>query len=70
MDDIKQMAFEKKQKKFEEFYLKFIKKCLQENIFPVMAMRYESSGIFPILDFREVDEKKKKELLSSLEKQK
>lgn len=69
MKDLKQMAFEKKQKKFEEFYIKFISKCLTENIFPVMTMRYEFNGIFPVLDFREVDEKKKKELLSSLDKQ-
>jgi len=59
---------EQKQEKFQELYLKFAKKCLQESMVPVMVMRYQPNGIIPILDFKEIDEKEKEELLSSLDK--
>ena len=61
---------EQKQEKFQELYLKFAKKCLQESMVPVMVMRYQPNGIIPILDFKEIDEKEKEELLSSLDKKK
>lgn len=56
----------KKQKKFEEFYVKFVRKCLTENILPVAAMQFDPRGIFPTLNFREVSKEEKKEILSSL----
>ena len=59
---------EEKQKKFEEFYIKFLKKCLTENMLPTPLIRYEKNGIYPVIDAVEVDEEKKKEILSSLEK--
>jgi hypothetical protein len=62
------MSKEKKQKKFEEFYVKFVRKCLSENMMPTMTVSYEPTGIFPSLNFYEVDDKRKKEILSSLNK--
>jgi CRISPR/Cas system CMR-associated protein Cmr5 small subunit len=62
------MDKKKKQEKFEEFYGKFVRKCLSENMLPTMTIRYEHNGIFPLLDFYEVNEKEKEEILSSLNK--
>ena len=60
----------KKQEKFEEFYVKFVRKCLTENILPVAVMQYDPRGIFPSLNFREVGLEEKQEILSSLEEEK
>ncbi len=59
---------EAKVRLFEENYEKFVKKCLQDNIFPTMRIRYDTVGIFPLLDFYIVSEEEKKEILSSLNK--
>lgn len=59
---------EQKQQIFQELYKKFVRKCLQENILPTVALKYDVTGIFPQLNFIEVDEKQKAELLSSLDK--
>jgi hypothetical protein len=61
---------EKKQAKFQDIYEKFVRKCLQEDIYPVVALRYEQIGVFPELTFIEVNEQQKKEALSSLNKKK
>lgn len=60
----------KKQVKFEELYLKFVRKCLTEDMLPVMMMDYRPQGILPTLNFRIVEEEEKKEILSSLSKEK
>ena len=59
------MSKEDKQKKFEEFYIKFVRKCLTENIMPTMTVRYDPTGVFPLLSFYEIDGARKKEILSS-----
>jgi len=61
---------DKKQKKFEEIYIKFVRKCLSEDIMPVVALQYEVNGIFPILKYTQVDKKRKNEILSSLNEEK
>ena len=55
-----------KQEKFQELYLKFAKKCLQESMVPVMTIRYQPNGIIPMLDFREVDKKEQENIVNSL----
>lgn len=60
---------EKKQKKFEALYVKFVRKCLAENMLPIVTLKYEPNGIFPTLNYYEVDEAKKNEILSSLDKE-
>jgi len=60
----------KKQEKFEEIYIKFVRKCLNEDIMPVVALQYEVNGVFPILKYIEVDKKRKEEILSSLNEEK
>ena len=55
-----------KQKKFEEFYIKFVRKCLSENMLPTLILRYESVGVFPSMNYVEIDDVKKQEVLSSL----
>lgn len=60
----------KKQEKFEEFYKKFLRKCLSEDILPVPVLKYEVNGIFPGLDFTVVEEETKKQIISSLDEKK
>ena len=60
----------KKQQKFRDIYIKFVKKCLQEDIYPVVFLRYEQTGIMPDLTFVEVKEEEKQRILSSLDKEK
>ena len=57
-----------KQKQFEEMYEKFVRKCLTQDIIPMVTLQYEVNGIFPVLKYLEVDEDRKKEILSSLNK--
>ena len=59
----------KKQEKFEEFYLKFVRKCLTEDILPVAVVEYKPWGIVPTLNYREVAADEKKQILSSLIKE-
>ena len=61
---------EKKQAKFQEIYEKFVRKCVQEDIYPVVTLRYEQIGIIPELSFIEINEQQKEEALSSLNKKK
>ena len=61
---------EKKQAKFMEIYEKFVRKCIQEGIYPVVALRYGQVSIYPELTFIEINEQQKKEALSSLNKKK
>jgi len=49
-------------------YVKFVRKCLTKDIMPIVALQYEVNGVFPILKYLEVDEDRKKEILSSLNK--
>ena len=58
-----------KQEKFEEFYLKFVRKCLAEDILPVAVVEYKPWGIVPTLNYREVTADEKKQILSSLIKE-
>lgn len=60
----------KKQKKFEEFYIKFVRKCLTENMLPVAIVEYKPWGILPAINFREIGLEEKQEILSSLEEEK
>jgi len=60
----------KKQKKFQDIYIRFVKKCLQEDIYPVVFIRYEQTGIHPDITFIEVKEEEKQNILSSLDKEK
>jgi len=57
-----------KQEQFEDMYVKFVRKCLTKDIMPIVALQYEVNGVFPILKYLEVDEDRKKEILSSLNK--
>ena len=59
---------DKKQKKFEEIYEKFFKKCLQENLLPTAVIRYERTGMLPEITYMEVTDEQKKDILSSLDK--
>jgi len=59
-----------KQKKFAELYEKFVKKCVQEGMFPVAILRTDISGIIPAIDFYEMSEEEQKNALSSLNKKK
>ena len=61
---------DKKQKIFEEFFTKFVRKCLSEDILPVAILDYKPWGLFPTINFREVGLEEKKEILSSLDKEK
>lgn len=58
-----------KQEKFEEFYVKFVRKCLTEDILPVAVVEYKPWGIIPVLNYREVAADEKKQILSSLIKE-
>lgn len=57
-----------KSKKFEEFYVKFLKKCLTEDIIPIPLMKYEPRGIFAYIDFTEVSKEEKENILKDLNK--
>jgi len=58
----------KQEAKFEEIYVKFIKKCLKDNIMPSPVIVYGPQGIFPKIDFTTVTDEIKTEILSSLDK--
>jgi len=61
---------DKQEKKFEELYKKFTKKCVQDGLLPTMTLEYRENGIFPVLKYFVLEEKQKEEFLSSLNKEK
>jgi hypothetical protein len=58
------------QKKFEELYSKFVHKCIQEGLFPFVSMKYDPSGIYPILEYYVLNEEEKKQMSALYNKKK
>lgn len=56
----------KKQQKFEEIQEKFIKKCVQNRMYPTVVLNYKASGIFPELTYVKLSKKQQEEISSSL----